>query len=147
MSVNLRKATIEDAQDILDWRNDPVTRESSFTKEEIDLETHMAWFKKKLADESCHMFILVDGDKKVGNIRVDVEDKTGEISYMIAPNSRRKGYGRKIIALVEPEVSSAVTTLVAYTLKDNPASAKCFSANGYTREDGADSIKFTKSLV
>ena len=34
--MQLRKATIEDAMDILAWRNDPQTRATSFNKEEID---------------------------------------------------------------------------------------------------------------
>ena len=44
----LRKATIDDAMDILTWRNDPLTRAASFNKEEIDPDSHMNWFRKNL---------------------------------------------------------------------------------------------------
>ena len=146
MELYLRRATIEDAEDILKWRNDPATRENSFTRDEIDLETHLAWFEKKLVDTGCFMYILMDGDKKVGNIRVDVEDVTGEISYMIAPDARRKGYGKKILALVETEVSGMVDSLVGYTLKTNRASGRCFEANGYTCRDDGDSYCYVKKF-
>ena len=144
MDLYLRSVIIEDAEDILRWRNDPSTRESSFTKDEIELEAHYAWLKKKLCDRDCFMYILMDGEKKVGNIRVDIEDGIGEISYMIAPESRGKGYGKKILELVEPEVSKKVISLVGYTLKSNTASGRCFTANGYTCKDEGDSYCYTK---
>ena len=149
MSFCLRKATIEDAQDILRWRNDPTTRENSFTKNKISLMSHMNWFGRKLADENCHIFILMDGEKKVGNIRVDVTDEVGEISYMIAPDARGKGYGKKIIALLEEELrqeETGVKTLTAFTLKENMASARCFEVNGFSCEDAGDSLCYSKSI-
>ncbi len=149
MSLYLKKATIEDAEDVLSWRNDPTTRENSFTKGEISLLSHMNWFQRKLANPNCHIFILMDGDVKVGNIRVDVTEDVGEISYMIAPEARGKGYGKKIIALVEEELrnaSTGVKTLTAFTLKENTASGKCFVANGYNCEDAGDSFCFSKCI-
>ena len=149
MSVFLRKATIEDAEDILRWRNDPTTRANSFTKDEISLLSHVNWFKRKLEDANSHIFILMDEDQKVGNIRVDVTDGVGEISYMIAPESRGKGYGKKIIALAEEEMRkgvSEVKTLIAFTLKDNVASGRCFEYNDYNREDTGDSFCYSKSI-
>jgi spore coat polysaccharide biosynthesis protein SpsF len=151
MGIYLRPATIEDAEDILRWRNDPSTRENSFTKGEISLASHINWLTKKLANPDCHIFIMMDGKAKVGNIRVDVTEGVGEISYMIAPECRGKGYGKKIIGMVEDALrssggSSVVKTLTAFTLKDNEASAKCFLANGYSYEDAEDSYCFSKSL-
>ena len=146
MALYLRKATIEDAEDILRWRNDPSSRENSFTKDEIDLDSHMAWFSRKLCEYDCFMYILMDDQNKAGNIRVDVEDGVGEISYMIAPECRGKGYGKKILELVEPEVSGKVKSLVGYTLKCNKPSSKCFTTNGYTESEDEDSYCYTKNL-
>ena len=91
--IFLRRATMEDALDV------------------IDLESHKKWLSKKLSQRECHMFIMMDGQDKVGNIRVDVTDDAGEISYLIAPEKRKKGYGKKIIALVEKEMPGEVKTL------------------------------------
>lgn len=149
MSLYLKKATIEDAEDVLSWRNDPTTRENSFTKGEISLLSHMNWFQRKLANPNCHIFILMDGDVKVGNIRVDVTEDVGEISYMIAPEARGKGYGKKIIALAENEMrndETGVKALTGMVLKSNGASCHCFEANGYTAENAGDSFCYSKSI-
>ncbi len=144
--IFLRRATMEDAEDILRWRNDESTRANSFTKDVIDLESHKKWLSKKLSDPLCYLFILMDGEEKVGNIRVDVEDDAGEISYMIAPKMRGRGYGKKIIALVEQEMPTEVKTLIGLTLKDNKASGRCFLANGYSASDAEDALCYSKGI-
>ena len=146
MELYLREATIEDAEDMLRWRNDPSTRENSFSKDIIDLKSHVKWLEKKLALDNCHIFILMAGDVKAGSIRVDVTDEVGEISYMIAPEHRGKGFGKKIIGLVEQMPLGDVKVLTGFTLKENVASGKCFLANGYTSEDAEDAYCYSKTL-
>ena len=149
MNLSLRRATIEDARDVLRWRNDPATRENSFNKAEIDLNSHLAWFERKLNQKECLMFIMMDDGQKVGNIRLDVTDGVGEISYMIAPEYRGKGYGKKMLILLEAElneIGADVKTLTAFVLKDNIASMRCFLDNGYTGEDAGDSFCYSKML-
>ena len=151
MRLFLRKATMEDAKDVLRWRNDPVTRENSFTRDEIDLDSHLTWFEKKLGQEECFMYILMADDEKVGNIRVDASEGVGEISYMVAPEHRGKGYGKKMIGLLEAELSkdakdAPIHTLFGLTIKSNAASGKCFIANDYAGTEEKDSYKFTKSI-
>ncbi len=140
----LRKATIDDAMDILAWRNDPQTRAASFNKEEIDTDSHLKWFEGKLADENCELFILTDGEKKLGHIRVDINDNTGTISYMINPTHRGKGYGTEMIRLLDASVDKRVSVLSALVEKDNAASQKCFERNGYERREEGDTIRYSK---
>jgi spore coat polysaccharide biosynthesis protein SpsF len=142
----LRKATIDDAMDILAWRNDPQTRAASFNKEEIDPESHIKWFRGKLNDEDCELFILTAGQDKLGHIRVDISGSTGTISYMINPEHRGKGYGTEIIRLLDTAVDKKVSVLSAFVEKENTASQKCFEKNGYNRSEDGDAIKYTKLL-
>ena len=151
MSLFLRNATIEDARDVFDWRNDPDTRANSFNKDELDLESHMLWFGKRLGRENTLMYILMDGSKKAGSIRIDIEGTTGEISYMIAPLSRGKGFGKKILSLLEKTLSESeagkrINKLTGSVLKENRASCRCFDANGYTRTEEEDSYCFIKEV-
>ena len=151
MSLFLRYATIEDAEDIFRWRNDPDTRSNSFNKDEIDLETHMLWFGKRLGREDTLMYILMNGRTKVGNIRIDIEGKTGEISYMIAPEARGKGYGKKILSLLEKTLSESeagarINKLSGSVLKGNKASCRCFLANDYIQSEEEDSYRYTKEV-
>ena len=151
MALFLRNATIEDAKDVFRWRNDPETRENSFNKDEIDLESHMLWFGKRLGRENTLMYILMNGNTKVGNIRIDIEGTTGEISYMIAPDARGKGYGKRILALLEKTLSESeagerIDKLSGSVLKGNKASCKCFISNGYTQSEEESSYCFTKEI-
>ena len=151
MALFLRNATIEDARDVFNWRNDPTTRENSFNKDEIDLESHMLWFGKRLGREDTLMYILTDGTEKVGNIRIDIGGRTGEISYMIAPDARGKGYGKKMLALLEKTLSESeagkrINKLTGSVLKNNKASCRCFLSNGYTQTEEEDSYCFTKEI-
>ena len=144
--IFLRRATMEDALDILRWRNDETSRANSFNKDVIDLDSHKKWLSKKLSQKDCHMFIMMDGQDKVGNIRVDVTDDAGEISYLIAPEKRGRGYGKKIIALIEKEMPYEVKTLMGLTLKTNDASGRCFLASGYTASDAEDALCYSKRI-
>ncbi|WP_029231888.1 GNAT family N-acetyltransferase [Butyrivibrio sp. VCB2006] len=131
--MQLRRATMDDALDVLVWRNDETTRQNSFTQDLISQEDHLKWFKRKLEDENCIMYILEDGTS-VGSIRLDVTDNIGEISYMIAPDKRGKGYGKKILKLVEQTSEAGeIKSLVGFVNESNPASAKCFESNGYVK--------------
>ncbi len=132
--MKLRKAQMEDALEVLRWRNDESTRKNSFNHDEISEESHLNWFKTKLEDRKCFMFILEDDSKPVGSVRVDVVDETGEISYMIAPESRGKGYGNAALELLNMEKDiEELRALVGFVDTTNTASAKCFEKNGYSK--------------
>ena len=137
---------MSDAEDVLEWRNDEKTRENSFNSERISLLSHLKWFERKLGQADTYMFIVMDGMEKVGSIRVDVTDDIGEISYMIAPKARGKGYGSRAIALVEGQMPPEVKSLMGLTLKTNTASGRCFEKNGYTSSDAGDALCYSKSI-
>ncbi|MCM1046226.1 MAG: GNAT family N-acetyltransferase [Candidatus Gastranaerophilales bacterium] len=146
MSIYLRDADINDAEIILEWRNDNFTRQHSFSKDVIDPETHLKWFRSKLADENCFMYMLMDDTECVGYLRIDQIRDIGEISYMIAPDKRKMGYGKQIIQLVEKLVNSKMNALVGLVEKSNEASKKCFTANDYAEFIGGDIVCYIKSL-
>ena len=146
MGITLRPATIEDAEMILSWRNDEVTRANSFSGDVITYEAHMEWFRKKLADENCYLYIMTDDDECVGQARIDVVNDIGEISYMTAPGKRGKGYGRKIISLCEDAPNGGVRAYMGLVQKENEASRKCFLQNGYAEFNGGDIFCYIKTL-
>jgi UDP-4-amino-4,6-dideoxy-N-acetyl-beta-L-altrosamine N-acetyltransferase len=45
VAVNLRRATMDDAMDILAWRNDAAAIAASKSQEAIDEAEHMRWFR------------------------------------------------------------------------------------------------------
>lgn len=146
MNAYLREVTMEDAEMILKWRNDVVTRENSFFKDEIALETHKNWLSGKLTDENCALYILEDGGECVGHLRIDKIGEVGELSYMIAPDRRGRGYGRKMIELAESVVGRDIKVLTGLVKEENVPSGKCFLANHYNEIRGGNIICYIKSL-
>lgn len=143
----LRKAQMEDALKALEWRNDETTRKNSFNHELITEDDHIKWFEKKLSDTSCMMYILDDEEMPSGSIRVDIAGDVGEISYMIAPEKRGKGYGALVLGLLEKELKGQkIRTLVGFVNEDNVASAKCFEKNGYIRLNAGGIYCFIKNI-
>lgn len=146
MNLFLRPANRDDAEIVLEWRNDKQTRENSFSKDVIDLDTHLKWFEGKLSDENCFFYILMDDEKRVGQIHIDRMNDIGEVSYMIAPDQRGKGYGKHIIKLIDGLMKDKVKVLVGLVEDSNTASRKCFEANSYSELSGGNLVCFVKTL-
>ncbi|MCI8308228.1 MAG: GNAT family N-acetyltransferase [Lachnospiraceae bacterium] len=146
MGLFLRGADINDAEIILEWRNDSVTREHSFSKECIDYETHMKWYKSKLSDKDCYLFILMDNTEKIGHLRIDRVNDVGRISYTIAPGKRNRGYGKKIIELSERVVTDGIHALVGMVELSNEPSRKCFRHNNYAEFASGDIYFYIKLI-
>ncbi len=166
-NCTLREATYQDAKMLLDWRNDPETRAASFDTREIRFEDHMRWYEKALADPSALMYIMEDDGEAVGQIRlnVEVEDTDGKwnsysnevrdssktrarISYSVAPGFRGRGYGSKLLALVEEQakLDARTSTLYGEVRTDNIASQKAFLKNGYLETIGPEENTYTKQI-
>lgn len=96
--MNFRRATIDDARLLHDWRNDPATRENSISPDSVDYETHLAWLEQSLADPARRIFVVEDEDGvPIGTIRVDGGGGAPELSWTVSPHSRGKGVGRTML--------------------------------------------------
>lgn len=85
---------------------------------------------------------LADGPLIVGASRLrfwlvpHLEHEGGHIGYDIRPSARRRGYGRRILALTLEKARARGLTRVLVTCDtDNRASAKVIEANGGVREN------------
>ncbi len=144
--LKLRKAKNDDAEFVLECRNDPQTRKFSFSESLIDYDSHKAWFNLKLDDPNCFIFILFDGSERVGQIRIDRVNDIGEVSYAIASDMRGNGYGNAILKLCEKVLPSDITVLMGVVKKENIPSIKCFQFNGYSQFECGDLVCFIKTV-
>ena len=144
--LSFRPVTMEDAELILIWRNDIASRNNSFSQDEICMETHINWLEKKLADVACQMFILADDGEPVGQIRIDILGRIGEISYLIAPGHRGKGYGTDILMQCEKVVDKQIEVLAGLVKDENKASKRCFEKAGYVKLNGGDTDCYIKII-
>ncbi len=133
--LTFRRATIDDAKLLYDWRNDPVARENSFAStKEILWEEHITWLSAKLQDDKICIFILLeDNTRPIGQVRFDVFDKVGTVSIVIDPSLRGLGYGRKGLKMLCDYIFSAqiAVCLKACIKKTHSASLDIFRSAGF----------------
>ena len=88
--VYLRDATQSDMDLLYAWANDPAVRKNSFKSNPIPYEDHIKWFKHIMEDDNVLQFIMMDDEKPVGQIRLNVDGDEAEIGYSIAAECRGK---------------------------------------------------------
>ena len=99
--ILLRPATINDANDLLEWRNDPLTRENSNDQNVVKFESHLNWLKNVLKKPNDHIFIAETlQEESVGTARVNWNGKHFELSWTVSPKFREKGIGKQIASIV-----------------------------------------------
>lgn len=143
--MKLRRATLDDAELLLSWRNDPESRKQSTQKEEISPENHLAWLIKSLSMTDRKLYIAEHNDLPVGTVRSDIhEDGTVELSWSVAPSQRGKGVGKAMVAQFVKEIHPT-GKLIAVIRKGNSASEKIAQALGlhqkgakFPEEDSAE---------
>lgn len=138
--LTYRLAQTDDAQLYFDWANDPATRRQSFNSNPISLETHTAWFTRKLTDPDTLLLIFSnEAGQPVGQVRFErtpVADMPDEIIISVSVDSNQRGKG---VAAQMIEDACAVcherwdaVTIHAYIKPENQASVRAFERAGFT---------------
>lgn len=125
--MKLRPATIEDAQILFDWRNDPLTRESSISTDPVAWDDHVRWLEASLSNPNRELLVAEIDGVPVGTVRLD---DGVELSWTVAPSQRGKGIGKQMVSLVE-------RGSIARIKRSNVASQRIAGAAGFVlAEDG-----------
>ena len=132
--IRLRKADLNDARQLYDWRNDAETRRASFNTLPIRYEDHLRWLKQKLSDQHVRFLIAMDEENlNLGYARLDLSADQAEISLSLDKHQRGKGIG---VAFIQAVTNYAVDDLkgrrvVARIKKSNVISASAFRRAGF----------------
>lgn len=129
--MKLREATYNDWKILLDWRNDSLTRNNSFSQDEISEQTHKLWFNDSLLNPYRKIYILEDNSSLIGSIRSDnflINEYT--LSWNIDSNQRGKGYGNIILELF---LKDKIGKFIAEIKPENRASIKMVEKNGFIK--------------
>lgn len=132
--LTLRRWGASDCRRIWEWANDATVRAVSFSQEEIPWEDHQRWFAARLQDADTIGYVVLDGERPVGQVRFDLgQDDTAVISVSIDASQRGRGLGHRAIALGCRALHESHPQLevLAYILPDNRASLEAFSAAGF----------------
>lgn len=151
-NIQLDSATQSDVDITFKWASDKKVRQFSFNQNEILFEEHKKWFMAKLLDPNCFYYILHKGAERVGSIRIDYNEESniGLISYLIGSDFQGKGYGVKILQLIEELISMKfeVFQLKGLVMKSNVASVQIFHKLGYNLIlDQNEILTFSKTIT
>ncbi|WP_052037777.1 GNAT family N-acetyltransferase [Clostridium drakei] len=136
MGLFLRKVNLNDCGLLFDWANDEEVRKNSFNKNKILYENHIDWFNSMIKLNNCIIFILCYDDIDVGQVRINIENNCGIIDYSIDKRYRGRGYGYKILYMLEKYIISDcinVNRLVGNVKNSNIKSQKAFEKNNYKK--------------
>lgn len=137
--MKVREATIQDAESIFHWRNDPVSKKAFVNNTSVQWDEHLSWFTEKLASSQSHIFIIEDVNEKLGVCRFDRISKYNnvfDVSLNTNPNIRGNGLGKDILKSALNLFTSKVDNkksieLTAKIRRENKASKHVFMKNGF----------------
>lgn len=141
--VTLRRAGLEDARRLFEWRNDPVTRAMALNTTPLRWETHIDWLTQSLFRSDRALIIGEAHGIPFGILRFDFDDKHGLISITLAPEARGKG-------LAVPFLQACCTRypthhFTAQVRANNAPSLALFTRAGFTeRNTENDIVTFEK---
>lgn len=117
----LRMATVADAELLLQWRNDPQTRNASHTQESVSLSEHQQWLTGVLQDKNKKLYIAEHIHHPVGTVRADLVDGKWLMSWTVAPFARGQGFA---ISMVNLAVNKLAAPVCAEVKEGNLASIR-----------------------
>ncbi|MEQ8816111.1 MAG: GNAT family N-acetyltransferase [Thalassobaculum sp.] len=143
ITLTLRLAEACDADDLLAWRNDPVTRTNSRNTAEISRESHDAWLLRALADANRRIWIAERGVERLGTVSA-VRNAGGpvELSITVAPAMRGRGVGAVMLhaALAETARIWPGDAITAMIRPSNGPSLRLFERCGFVATDRKDDL-------
>ena len=107
-NISLVLATIENADLLLEWRNDPETRKASHSIAEIQREESLSWLSRTLTDANRKLYIAEEDGIPVGTVRADWSGGTWELSWTVSPSARGRGVAKRMIAILAQQISDPI---------------------------------------
>ena len=134
----LRQASMDDAELLWRWVNDPVVRESAFNPHPISWAEHMAWLQQKLDSKKAAIYIACEqSGNKMGQIRFEWND-LGEATVDVSVDAACRGsrIGAAIIRAGCNQLSDreSPARVQAWIKPDNKASIKSFNLAGFSMD-------------
>lgn len=130
----LRPATLADAEILLAWRNDPVTRANSHHETPVMPLDHRAWLQRALESPAIRLYVAEANGTRIGSGRLDLFEfgVTATLSLTVAPAHRGCGYSPQIIQGLRDEAERlGVKVLTATVLPHNIPSLRAFLSAGF----------------
>jgi len=152
MKINIKTATLADADLYYQWANDDLVRQNSYEQSKISYDDHVAWFKRKLQSTDCFFYLFEAENKPVGQVRIENRSEEIVIGISIDPNYRGKGLGPILLEMAIEEYFKKFpkARICAYIKETNAASYAIFKKANFKNDEfvmvnGIKSIKLCKT--
>jgi L-amino acid N-acyltransferase YncA len=102
LGSKFRLLKIEDAQEILDWRNVPEVFNFTSSGAPISSKKHSKWIEARLGKLSTEPIYVLEEDIRLGMFRVDKmlnKPTAVEISILVSPNHLGLGVGSQMMEI------------------------------------------------
>ena len=136
--LRLRSAVLDDASVFFGWVNDPEARKQSLNPAPVTWDTHLEWFRKRLADSGSQLLVLETPDRlPIGQIRFDTQgDGAIRLSYMLDPIARGRGWASILVRMGLKALDPlSIPRVYAEVKTANLASCAVFDRLGFRHED------------
>lgn len=133
-----RQVTEADEQLLLEWANDPETRNNAFCKSRISPEEHHKWFHGHLRDKNnCQMYVVETEDRiPVGQVRFQrIETNQYEVHYSLDKVFRGRRIGGSLLRTALNDFLNVNNEIIviAKVLNNNISSQKIFNHLHFTK--------------
>ncbi|MHB1091068.1 MAG: UDP-2,4-diacetamido-2,4,6-trideoxy-beta-L-altropyranose hydrolase [Ilumatobacteraceae bacterium] len=140
-SLTLRNCQVEDAFLYFNWANDPSVRESSLNSEPITWIEHQVWFKSRINDLMCRMYVLCSNNLPVGQIRFQKDNDAWSINYSLDELVRGRGWGNFLVEQGLAKFRKSTTGKVIAKVKpSNIVSQRIFEQLGFSKNAKSDAV-------
>lgn len=143
-SIDIREIVAKDKLTLFEWASDKTVRFWSFNSEPITFSEHSDWFSKRINDDNCLIYIFEIASSPIGLVRLHRSKINVEISYLLDPNYRGKGYSVHTIKLALETSAEFCKDLdiLASTKLENIASIKTLERAGFSflKKEGSKQI-------
>ena len=130
-----KNASLKEMEIYWFWANDKQVRENALNKEFITWDNHVEWFKSKLVDKKCSLYLILVNDNPVGQVRFDNEGNYARIDYSVAKQFRGRRLGKSLLDFAIKEFYKySKQKILGEVLPDNISSARIFESLGFMKQ-------------
>lgn len=144
MEFRIRQVEKKDWNELLDWRNNELTRKMSISNDKVKKYEHYSYMEKMSQNELRVQYIFIHNQQKVGTIRIDkLNNGYEEFSYTINPLFRGKRYGTLMMELFLFDKNGKYRCEIK---PQNTSSIKMVEKNGFTYRTSKEGLSIYLSM-
>ncbi len=137
-----------DARFLLAVRNDPLAREVSLHREEIDWEAHWGWYEAGFEGDRRLVYIGIWGGQRIGYVRFDRTEPANAalVSIALAPDHRGRGHATPLLrtGVAQAIAAWSLERVIAEIHPDNARSIKLFERCAFVAQDARSADGFRR---